>query len=184
MIRADNQIRRHTFRLSHLGWHLCRALPTTFGMPRHPYMALLQFPLCKHVRQMSLCVRWWGPLNTLTWCNVPTSLRMTKRGSWVASPSMMRSASRPYRQWRVVGFQPGRPRCSRTYDMILCSPSPGTFASESMTCQATCRSIWTIRTGRLVVVMASCVVDLSQLTNACKAILLSLSCRWPAKALQ
>lgn len=67
----------------------------------------------------------------------PTSRRIMKRGSCVAKASMMRSASRPYKQWRVLGFQSGRPRCSRIYAMILCSPSPGTLASDSITCTPT-----------------------------------------------
>jgi hypothetical protein len=45
----------------------------------------------------------------------------------------MRSASRPYITWRVFGFQPSRPRCSLTKAMALCSPSPGTLASDRIT---------------------------------------------------
>jgi len=41
--------------------------------------------------------------------------------------------TRPYRQCRVFGSKPGRLRWRRMYDIILCSPSPGTFESERIT---------------------------------------------------
>ena len=65
-----------------------------------------------------------------------TSRRMAKWGSWVAKASMMRSASRPYKQCLVLGFQPGRLRCCLMKPITLCSPSPGTLASDRITCIA------------------------------------------------
>jgi hypothetical protein len=35
----------------------------------------------------------------------------------------------------VLGSNPGRLRCRRMYDMILCSPSPGTLESDNNTLQ-------------------------------------------------
>lgn len=54
-----------------------------------------------------------------------SSLNRAKWGSWVHMPSMMRSASSPYRQCRVFGSQSGCDRAQRIQSIILCSPSPG-----------------------------------------------------------
>lgn len=47
-----------------------------------------------------------------------------------------RAHTNPYRQCRVLGSKPGRFLWSRMYDIILCSPSPGTFASDRITCSS------------------------------------------------
>ena len=46
--------------------------------------------------------------------------------------TMMRSASRPYMQWRWLGLYLGSRLAHRMYSMILCSPSPGTSCPEKM----------------------------------------------------
>ena len=60
--------------------------------------------------------------------NTTFSRRMTIAGAWVASASMIRSASSPYTQWRR-----GSSRSERMCAAILCSPSPGTSAPDSTT---------------------------------------------------
>ena len=45
---------------------------------------------------------------------------------------MMRSASNPWMQWWRFGLAAGAWRWARMNDMILCSPSPGTDASDTM----------------------------------------------------
>ena len=65
--------------------------------------------------------------------NLTTSRSRQKCGSWVTSASMMRSASRPYRQWVWFGSHPGSPLAQRMCSMILCSPSPLTSWPERMT---------------------------------------------------
>lgn len=44
-----------------------------------------------------------------------SSRRMEKCGSWVARDSMMRSASRPEMQWRVLALYSGMARWKRMY---------------------------------------------------------------------
>ena len=65
-------------------------------------------------------------------------LIMLKLVSWVASPSMIKSASAPHKQWTVSGLWDGLARCFRMKSMILCSPSPGAFASDKITCKNKC----------------------------------------------
>mmetsp|Transcript_70792 Transcript_70792/g.163665 ORF Transcript_70792/g.163665 Transcript_70792/m.163665 type:complete len:220 (+) Transcript_70792:2018-2677(+) len=64
---------------------------------------------------------------------ITTSRMMEKWASCVASPSMIKSASAPYRRCLMFGSYSGCARCNRMNCMILCSPSLGTFASERMT---------------------------------------------------
>mmetsp|Transcript_26297 Transcript_26297/g.88095 ORF Transcript_26297/g.88095 Transcript_26297/m.88095 type:complete len:261 (-) Transcript_26297:313-1095(-) len=65
-----------------------------------------------------------------------TSRRIMNRGSCVASASMIRSASRPWTTCHWCGSYPGRDRWVRMWAMILCSPSPGTEASETTTARS------------------------------------------------
>src|SRR5260370_23399942 len=65
--------------------------------------------------------------------NLTSSRNKQKCGSWLSKPSMMRSASNPYRQWRVLGLYPSCALDNRMYSIILCSPSPGTSWPERMT---------------------------------------------------
>lgn len=46
---------------------------------------------------------------------------------------MERKSTKPYKQCLAFGSNPGRFLCERIYDAILCSPSPGTLASDRMT---------------------------------------------------
>mmetsp|Transcript_16819 Transcript_16819/g.54780 ORF Transcript_16819/g.54780 Transcript_16819/m.54780 type:complete len:202 (-) Transcript_16819:744-1349(-) len=67
--------------------------------------------------------------------------RSRSRLKWVSCvimPSMIRSASSPYMQWRVASGEAASARASRMKSMILCSPSPGTSAPEKITVGPCC----------------------------------------------
>mmetsp|Transcript_25272 Transcript_25272/g.60838 ORF Transcript_25272/g.60838 Transcript_25272/m.60838 type:complete len:287 (+) Transcript_25272:2468-3328(+) len=64
---------------------------------------------------------------------ITSSRSRAKWGSCVTSPSMMRSASRPYMQWRRFGGKPPKALMPRMYIIILCSPSPGMSGPDRIT---------------------------------------------------
>mmetsp|Transcript_79328 Transcript_79328/g.226606 ORF Transcript_79328/g.226606 Transcript_79328/m.226606 type:complete len:223 (-) Transcript_79328:78-746(-) len=61
------------------------------------------------------------------------SRRIMTLGSCNASPSIIRSASCPQMAWETSGEYSLEARQRRMYSIILCSPSPGTDASEIIT---------------------------------------------------
>jgi len=61
------------------------------------------------------------------------SLIMQTLFNYVKSPNIMRSASAPYIMWVQLGSKLGVYFKFRTYESILCSPSPGTSDPENIT---------------------------------------------------
>lgn len=76
---------------------------------------------------------WLQFVQNLSFSVITTYLIIKNLGSWVAKANIIKSASAPYMQWDWFKEYSFDALSCRMKSIILCSPSPGQFASEKTT---------------------------------------------------